>query len=334
MVCRNMERFESRPIDRLADILALLTPLMGLARVQLCGLLLALLLPLSSYAGELVIHNMSPRQSVCHVDGYTKDTGWPVTWDVTLDSGAELHVSPSYKRAAHIIDWVECNGLRTRMMHITPEGFDGLVVLNGQQNRVLNVTLYPCIPSDRNGNFRGLLLHVINMYQAMYPQVLLNLVMSENVDIYSASDLPILLGPSGYDVAELDTLYIGFLASKGLIAPAKITGDRPLPVAIAGSTYEGTLYGVPSWLCMDFLFSFSPELKSVKIGTELLAFLASMPRARPELIGNYNGSWRLPGLYINAYVQTYGYEGLPKALALPPDPLVIRELVACRDLSV
>ncbi len=288
----------------------------------------ALLLPMSAGAGELVIHNTSPAPITCHADGYTKETGWPVTQDIAVEPRSEVRLAPSYKRSLRIIEWVECQGLQTRMMHITPDGQDGLVEINGRQKRVLNAALYPYIPSDPNGNFANLLAHVIERYQAANPDVLLNAVMTEAVNTYSFTELPKLLGSGGYDVIELDTLFLGFLASSGLITPAAIAGDAPWPAALAGSTYDGTLYGVPSWLCMDFLYSFAPELGSVHSRQDLLAFLAKMPPERPELTGSFSGLWWLPSIYINAYAQTHGYADLPNAMAMPPDPAVIADIAS------
>lgn len=292
-------------------------------RYQTILLVLSLLLetPLA-HAGELVIRNVSTNPITCHADGYSG-------WDIKVEPGIETRVGPNYASNPAMIDWAECHGLRTRRMNITPEGPDGLLVLNGKQVRVLNVDLYPYIPTNPNGNFQKLIAHVINSYQAIQPDVLLNVVMS--VDTYDFDALPTLLGAGGYDVIELDMLYVGFLASSDLIAPVQITGDQPLPVARAASSVNGVLYGVPSWLCMDFIFSFSPELKSAKTLPDLLTFLQKQPKGRPQMLGDYDGSWRLPGLYVNAYAQTYGSASLSNALQMPPDPKVIDELVSLVD---
>jgi thiamine pyridinylase len=285
--------------------------------------------PLSANAGELLLRNVSPSAIVCHADGYTADTGWPVTWDIAVQPGELVRLEPNYKSPnGAVIDWAECGDLQTRGMDITPERPDGLIIFTGKQSRVLNAALYPDIPSHPNSNFGKLLDHVVNAYQAANPDVLLNVVMADDDKIYSFKELPPLLSASGYDVIELDTLYLGFLASAGLITPAKITGESPWPVAQAASTYNGVLYGVPSWLCMDFVFSFSPALKSVHSLSELLQFETKGRKEKPALLADYYGSWRLPSIYINAYVQTYGYQSLAKALVMPPDSVVIANLKA------
>jgi hypothetical protein len=275
-----------------------------------------------AHAGELVIRNVSTSPIVCHADGYSG-------WDIRVEPGVETRVGPNYANDPRLIDWAECQGLRTRKMNISPEGPDGLLVLNGKQTRVLNVDLYPYIPSSPNGNFQKLITHVINSYQALQPDVLLNVVMSINT--YDFDLLTKLLSSDGYDVIELDMLYLGFLESNKLIAPVQIAGDQALPVALAASSVNGVLYGIPSWLCMDFIFSFSPELKSAKTLPDLLAFLRKQSKVRPQMLGDYDGSWRLQGLYINAYAQTYGSASLSKALQMPPDPKVIDELLSLVD---
>ena len=46
----------------------------------------------------------------------------------------------------------------------------------------------------------------------------------------------------------------------------------------------------------------------------------------PPLIGNFNGHWRLVGLYVDAYADMYGYDALSGAYTMPPDPAVIDNL--------
>ncbi len=290
--------------------------------------LLAVLMPVSANGGELIIRNVSPSTLTCHVDGYTSATGWEANWDIRVEPGQVGRIEPSYKRDRVAIDWAECGGLKTRRMNVTPSGADGLILFTGKQSRVLNVALYPDIPSHPNGNFATLLDHIVNVFQTRNSDVLLNLVMADEDTIYSFDALPSLFGADGYDIVELDTLYLGFLASNNLITPAKITGDAPWPAARDGSTVDGVLYGVPSWLCMDFIFSYSEALKSVHTLKDFLEFAAKAPKTKPVLLADYDGSWRLPSIYINGFVQTYGYQNIAKAMMMPPDPAVIGNLKA------
>jgi len=281
-------------------------------------------------AGQLILKNTSNAAITCTVDGWTTGTGAPFTWTIQVQPNVPFYVGQNTQRAGGpIINWAQCGNLpATRQMNITPTGPNQTLVLNGQQTRVLNVSLYPYLPTLPTDDFESLVAHVVQTYQAQNPQVLLNAVLNQDVNIYSFTDLPQLLNAQGFDVIELDTLYLGFLAGNGLINPAQITGDQPLPVAINAASYQGQLYGVPSWLCMDFVYSANSAIQQQTSLGKLLQFLAAQPNSRPELVGTYNGSWRLPSIYINGYVQTYGYGQIAQSMQMPPDNAVITNLVS------
>lgn len=284
----------------------------------------------AALAGQLILKNTSNAAITCTVDGWTTSSGASFTWYVQVQPNVPFYVGQNTQRAGDpIINWAQCGGLpATRQMNITPTGPDQTLVLNGQQTRVLNVSLYPYLPTLPTDNFEGLVAHVVQTYQAQNPQVLLNAVLNQNVNIYSFTELPQLLSAQGFDVIELDTLYLGFLADSGLINPAQITGEQPLPVAINAASYQGQLYGIPSWLCMDFIYSASSAIQQQTSLSQLLQFLGTQPSNRPELVGTYNGSWRLPSIYINGYVQTYGYGQIAQSMQMPPNNTVIGNLVS------
>lgn len=279
-------------------------------------------------AGELIISNTSQATITCKVDGYTIATGWPFDWQIQISPGVPFHVGPSYQRSDPVINWVHCGTLETRQMNITPSGPDGTVVLNGQQQRVLNVALYPYLPSNPNGNFATMVLHAANSYQAQYPEVLVNVVLNQNLDIYSYSGLSTLLGAGGFDLMELDMLYMSYVAQSNLAVPVTTSLDNFQPQGVQAVTVGGTVYAVPSWLCMDFTFAYDQNIKNVTSLSELLSFLAGQPATRTQLVGDFDGSWRLPAIYINAYVAEYGYANITKALQMPPDQTVIDNLVS------
>lgn len=45
------------------------------------------------------------------------------------------------------------------------------------------------------------------------------------------------------------------------------------------------------------------------------------------LVSDFDGSWQLPAMYLNAYVQTYGYGSIKNAFTSPIDASVIENLV-------
>jgi len=286
-------------------------------------------------AGQLMLVNNSNAPITCTVDGWTKDSGGAADWLITVGpNGGVYYVGQNTARASGaVINWASCGALKTRVMNITPTGPNGRLVLNGQQNRVLNVSLYSFIPNEpfilnaAGATFDTLIAHAIQTYQDKSPQVLLNVQMNllaqntKPTRIYNFTELPAQLAKDGFDVMEIDTLYLGALVTADVINPAKITGDEPFPVALAASSLKGELWGIPSWLCMDFIYSRDESVRKVTTLQALLKFLNGRPMA-----GTYNGSWRLPSIYINAFVQTHGYGAIDHAMTMPPDPEAIGNL--------
>lgn len=284
-------------------------------------------------AGHLVVENTSARAITCTADGWTVASGHVADRKFRIEPGATVSIEPNTsRRGASLIDWAECgSGLRTRKMAITADGPNGRLIVNGQQVRTLNASLYPFIPNVPGETFDALVRILTNRYQQMYPDVLLHLVMDPNVDIYSFTNLPKLLGAGGFDVLEMDMLYLGFVANTGLINQAVISGTQPLPVARQAVTYLDQVWAVPSWLCIDFFYGRQEKVQSIGSLPQLLSYLKTMPAGPPALVGDFNGSWRLPAMYINSYVQTYGYNNLPNAFNMPPDPQAISNMVTLTD---
>ncbi|HIE0706523.1 hypothetical protein I0Y69_03950 [Serratia ureilytica] len=283
-------------------------------------------------AGQLILKNTSSSPVTCTVDGWTKTSGSSFDWYITVPAGQSFYVGQNTSRPkSPVINWANCNQLQTRQMTITPSGPNQTLVLNGLQTQVLNVSLYPYLPTLPTDNFENLVAYVVQTYQAQHPQVLLNAVLNQQVNIYSFVDLPQLLGQDGFDVMELDVLYLGFLAEQRLINPAQIAGETPWAVALAGATYQGQLWGIPSWLCMNFIYAFDSGIKQQNGLAQMLNYLSSQSKAVTELVGSFNGSWAIPSDYINAYVQTYGYGALQQAMQMPPNNAVIQQLVSLSD---
>lgn len=276
-------------------------------------------------AGELMVYNTSDQALTCKAEGYTKATGWYANVKFRIQPGTRLNLPPSMTTG--VLNSVDCGkGLRTRGMNVTLNGPDVTLFLNGQQTRTLNVLLYPFIPTNPLLGFAPLLRGITQTYQAAHPDVLLNIVLNPSIDIYDFANMANILGPQGYDIAELDTVFLSFLAQNRLITPATITGDEPLPAAKQAAMVNGTLYGVPSWLCADFLFSFSPQLQRVQTYGQLESYLSTMPAYRLAFVGDFDGKWTVPAAYINAFVQTYGYDAWKQALVMPPDPAIIKKI--------
>jgi|SRR5579871_1606935 len=303
---------------------------------KLClgGVILALAMVGSSAAraGELVVYNLSNRTITCFVDGYTKATGAEADVAFRAEPGQRLNIPPSFKSAQHSLDTAECGGLRTRAMNITPESPDRVLFLNGQQHRVLNALLYASIPTDPKVGFAPLVRWLALSYQAAHSDVLLNLVLDPSIDVYNFSSLEnMVFSPNGFDAAEIDTVFLKWLKDQGLIAPAHITGDEPWPVGKVAVTIDGQVYGVPSWLCSDFLFSTGNGFGDIKTFADLQALLAKVPQGRRGLVGDLDGSWTIPAFYIQAFVQSHADMTAAAAAAAPIDAAVIARLAKFGD---
>lgn len=289
--------------------------------------LVACLAATTAQAGSLVLRNTSDAPITCTVDGWTKGSGGAVDRRIEVPPGRIVYVDPNEGRAgAKAIRWAECGGLRARAFSLTAASPDHRLVLTGQQKRVLNVSLYAWLPTLPGDRFEGLVAHIVEIFQAQHPDVLLNAVLDDQINSYNFAALPKLLGPDGFDVMEQDVLFLGFLASHHLINPARLTGEAPWPVAIGGATVDGQLWAVPSWLCMNFIYSDDPAVQQHPLLPQLAAFLAGAPAGRPKLSGAIDGDWTMLTDYVNAYVHTHGPDALPKAETFPPDPAVVRNL--------
>jgi|GEM_PF-3569480 len=277
----------------------------------------------SASAGTLAIQNKGRFPIACTADGWT--TGTTGTKVFIAPSGGEIRIDIAPSDTDKTLGWLQCGGVLFPQLKMTADGPDRTLVLTGLQTRALKVALYPYLPTDPTVGFGPLLAHVVATYQQQNPQVVLDAVMTD-VGIYDFGTLPPLLQAGGYDVMELDMLYLGFLAEQKLLNPAALSQQTALPVSTAAATYNGVLYGIPSWLCMDFLFTNDTDFASV---TSLDALVATMPRAPNggmALVGDFNGSWRLPSIYLNAFVQRYGYGSIAKAFDGPIDPATIGDL--------
>ena len=263
------------------------------------------------HAGELAIYNLSSEDVECSVDGYgaTREDG---AHAFKIAPGQRLTIPPSLERERPGIDFVDCgHGLRTRAMHVTPGGENRTLYLNGHQHRVLNVMLYPYLPTDPALGFDSLVKQLVQSYQSKHNDVLLNLVIEPNsrydpdrpVDPYDFKSLrDAVLGASGFDVAEIDTVFLKYLVDNKSISPVSVKGDEPFEFARQAATIKGQLFGIPSWLCSDFIFSSVKTLQNVETFTQLTSLLG-VREARPTIAADIDGKWTVAATYIQAYTQ-------------------------------
>ncbi len=279
------------------------------------------LFPRVAHAGQVLIHNPTNNPIACQEDG---------SGAIAVAPGETVSLDPN-DLPAKSIDWVECEQYRVDNLKVNPDSPDRYLSFNGQAQQTLSVLLYPYLPTTPDGNFLPMVQRIVNEFQAKNPQILLSAVatLTEDYDTYTYENLPKLLGQDGFDVVELDTLMLSYLVEHHLItaAPDAISTSDFWSVGLAASTYNNTLYGIPSWLCSFFLFARSNEIWAINSVTDLIHYITQHTNLGPGLITNFNDPWNLISFYLNGYADWFGVDQVPAALDKPINSQVINNLV-------
>lgn len=176
--------------------------------------------------------------------------------------------------------------------------------------RPLKAVLFPYIPDSADDQFASLIRTLEKGFEELHPDVDLALVMEPQMDLYDLSQggtLDQLLG-DGSDAAqvvEVDTLLLGQLVTKGWVQPVSMNNPGVLPGAWQAAAVGGAVYGVPTYLCTNVVYSQDEGLSAASDGESLLAFLRGLAPGKTPLVSNYAGSWTLPGAYLDAWADTH-----------------------------
>lgn len=203
----------------------------------------------------------------------------------------------------------------------------GKSVAGPEETRTFSAVLFPYIPDAAHDDFAGLVQTLTEMFEAQNPDIDLQLTMNPDMNLYDAGELATLLGSGvgSYDMVELDTILLGDLVAGGLVQalPFSVNDWGLLNTAVSSAQVASTLYGVPTYLCGNYVYSWDPKLAAVDTGQELIDLLSSEPDpADTPLVGDFAGSWTLPALYVDSWADTH--DNVPidvsSAYALPLDP--------------
>lgn len=273
----------------------------------------------SAQAGSLIVENTGKLAISC-------SSSEPVALALVVPAGKTMK---SKAPKSGTVASVKCGSLTFRHLDLSAASGDRILVLNGRQTRTLLASLFPYIPTP-NANFDALIAMLESGFQSKFPDVALDLIISQDIDTYDFSAFPKIFGPNGYDTVEVDTSVLSALVNGSYITPTKIVGDAPLPAALSAVTSgtTGITYGVPTWLCRDFLYSYDVGVLNVNGLPTLLSYLKTRPTYQIGAI--FNGRWTLLGMYVNGMVSTYGYNQttINNALTGAVDPTVIDGLAA------
>jgi thiamine pyridinylase len=236
------------------------------------------------------------------------------------------------------IDWLKCGNAVARNMAITTNSEDHTIVIPGFPQRALNVLLYNYLPSAPNNNFAWMqALVAINFATYSDPGIMLNAVITADpkYDIYTAANYPNIFGANGFDVVETDTIMLPQILAGNYIRPWQGLDPAAFwPAATQAVTAAGSIWGVPQWLCSDFLFSRDPSTSSITTFAALNTYLQQQPTTVPRMVGTFNGHWRLVAVYLDAYADLYGFSALGNAYNMPPDPTAINNIAALTNFCL
>lgn len=186
----------------------------------------------------------------------------------------------------------------------------------GNTKMEISVAMYPHIPNVE------LFERVLRQKWAeLEPDVPLTI---EHWDCYAET--------SDCDVLMYDTLVLSYLAENGYIHPLQKEdiqdADDLLPFVMEGVTHEGVYYGVPYFVCGDFLIYYSDdtEMAAVKNFSQLYALVESRRQTDPATGVLMNFQIDYPYHYLEAYVdfteEYTTFEEMPDCYN--PDPRVMQ----------
>jgi thiamine pyridinylase len=174
----------------------------------------------------------------------------------------------------------------------------GLQIVTAEEasRRTLQFSMYPFIPEAEAAAYE-----IKTLYERMYPDV----------------ELQITFNPSYYDpkqgisadkatVYELDSVFLADFAEKLQPLPSRLAtvAEKTLSMARAAAVYNGQLFGVPHWLCSNFVIFRSSDQALVK-ARSLLDFEKAFAHDKRLLI-DLKGKSTLGEMYLTAFLSNYG----------------------------
>jgi thiamine pyridinylase len=183
--------------------------------------------------------------------------------------------------------------------------------------------LFPYIPDSVGDNFQSLIQDLESGFEAQNPSIDLQVIIDPNMDLYDfapGGTLDTLLGsgPAAAQVVEVDTLLMGTLTANHWVQPIQMTNPGVFATAWQAATIAGVVYGAPTYLCSNVVYSFQSVAGSTN-ATNLISRLTAIKPGITPLVGNYKGSWTLPSFYVDAWADTNGTAGMATSYNLPLD---------------
>lgn len=163
----------------------------------------------------------------------------------------------------------------------------------------LRVALYPYVP-----NRLALFQKIEAAFESRNPGINLELIDDTSLlwDYYSGG-----LQATNADVYEVDTILLSDLINKGKISEISLPSDPFTEEAVEAVTRNGKVYGVPHWLCGNFLFykKGDTEIENASTWLELTKILENRGES---IFVDFKGKSTLGEWYLTALSGMYGLE--------------------------
>jgi thiamine pyridinylase len=169
--------------------------------------------------------------------------------------------------------------------------------------RILRVEMYPFVPGADE-----IVLKIKNLFEDGCPGLDLQIHLNQNY--YSPDNTGILAADA--DVYEVDSVFFDdFLKHKNPRPPSQSILDAAgpaVPFAKDIATFNGTQFGVPHWICTDFLIfdKAFPQIGAIKGPTDAAQVFAALGKGP---LMDLKGSTTLGELYLSILVAHYGSAG-------------------------
>lgn len=226
---------------------------------------------------------------------------------------------------------INCAGrMEKPALQVRDEAKTGAADKVGNGKYILKVVLYPYIPEGPTESLQPMANRIESEFEGENPSIDLQiLTIGYENDPYTPSNLTKWLESpvfdSGVHIVELDAVMLGFVKENSLVLPqdpSSFASDFH-PAALSSVRIGDISYGVPHWLCGNFIISPVEAITQSQNLDVLGKLLRENKEDSPYLSGNFRGSWTLPSLYLGAWACTYGPSNLQDALTGPLDTAVV-----------
>jgi thiamine pyridinylase len=194
----------------------------------------------------------------------------------------------------------------------------------------VNVVLFPYVPDcSPTEHFASMKSRIETEFQAKTDYCASVSIADPNDMLYDSKALTTALTADkpAYDLVEIDTVLLGELVDTKAIRPWEGVDSKDwLPAARTSSTIGGQVWGIPHLMCSEFIIARDPTVLQATTAAGLAAALQKLNTPAINLVGNAKGSWTLPGLYLDAWSDTYPGEDPRDGISTSLDAKVIAPL--------